>query len=187
MIDNSKLPSPYIITVLENYFNERPVTVHVDISKLPQEHGYRRAVVDALNNEHDSVRVSYETFGTYRDVDGAGVKPKGATIRGSVTLDEDSILEYDGYTVPEDWDEEDMAWWVEQQTNPTLDERDKNWVAQMYHAGAIPHEVIGARFNLTAEQVEAIGKQISVEDLDKGRAAAEQDAGAFISGLGRLF
>ena len=184
-IDNAKLPSPFVVAVLEDYFNERPINCFVDISKLPPEHGYRRAVIDALNTSHKSVQVSYETFGTYDDF--AAVKSKkGITILGDVVLSEDSSIEYDGYTIPEDWEEGDLEAWQAEQANPTLSHRDKEWAAQVYHStGAV--EAVMARFNLTREQVEAISKEITPEHLERQRQAVIADQDALMGGFKGIF
>lgn len=103
MLDNSQIVDSFVVVVTENYFNERPVTIIVDLAKLPLEHGYRRAVIDALNSEQNSTRVIYETLGSY--LPEAEIQPKDVvTIQGTVFLVEDSMLEEDGYTIVDDDD-----------------------------------------------------------------------------------
>jgi hypothetical protein len=105
MITNSDIVAPFCVSVLEDYFNERPENVIVDLSKLDADNPYRRAVIDALNNPHQSVQVCYETM---QDFGGEGVvaTKKGVTIQGSVTLRELGNSAHDGY-LPENYFEEE--------------------------------------------------------------------------------
>lgn len=169
MIDNATLPSPFCVSVLENYFNERPHNVVVDISKLPVDHGYRRAVIDALNGK-GYVQVSYDTLGSYSE-HSAGVSGK-VEIEGSVTLTEDSKAEYDGYTVPEDWDEEDLAEYLRSEKEAKAAEastgisaEDRRWIAQMYHGPRVDldRNFLARRFNTTPEIIDQIAKEYPPE------------------------
>lgn len=119
MIDNSQIGESFVVVVTENYFNEPPITIIIDLAKLPLEHGYRRAVIDALNSGENSVRVIYETLGSY--LPEAEIQPNDVvTIQGTVFLVEDSMLDEDGYTVVDEDEGQDEA--------PDLTEEDQEYI-----------------------------------------------------------
>jgi hypothetical protein len=185
MLDNENLPSPFVVSVLENYYNERPENNLIDLTALPVDHGYRRAVVDALNG-NSCCKVSYETLQSSNGV-GYIESKSGVTIMGSVTLVEDgSGEEYDGYTIPEDWEwdeiEENLAAWHAERENPTLTERDKQWIAQMHHSG-VAFDVIMSRFSITREQIVSIAKEITPEDLERHRQEVLKSQDDLMGGL----
>jgi hypothetical protein len=165
MINNTTLPSPFIVAVLEDYYDEKPHNVLVDISKLPVEHGYRRAVVDALNDD-GYVEVNYDTLQSIED---PSVAVDKGEVQGSVTLHESGSHDpYDGYTYPEDWDEEDIAAYHADKAAMSKNEddrrislREQRWIAAMYHGPDAQYnaEFLAKRFNTTPEVIEQIAKE----------------------------
>lgn len=91
MIDNKTITSPFIVAVLEEYYDERPENVLIDLGKLPEDHPYRLTVVDALNEDDAYVMTSYGCMQSVHETGhgDAYIAKKGRqTVEGSVTLSE---------------------------------------------------------------------------------------------------
>jgi hypothetical protein len=95
-----------IVTVTEDYFNERPCNVTVDLDLLSEDDPYRKACEAALKNPRQYVEVSYELMQDFGRE--AVVKPEGQTIVGSITLTESGSSYFEDPFLPEGYlDEED--------------------------------------------------------------------------------
>lgn len=94
-----------IVTVLEDYYDESPQIVTIDLDLLDSDDPYRKACEAALADNRNSVRVSYELmqdFGMEAVVD-----PKGKTIVGSITLSESGSSSFEDPFLPEGYFDED--------------------------------------------------------------------------------
>lgn len=94
-----------IVTVTEDYFNEHPCNVAVDLDILAEDDPYRKACEAALKDPHRIVEVSYELMQDFGRE--AVVDPAGKTIVGSITLTESGSNYFEDPFLPEGYLDED--------------------------------------------------------------------------------
>lgn len=110
-----KLPNPYYVSVMHSYANEGDENAICNIGSLPEHSGFRRAVLDAMDDEHLSCDVSYYTL-----QERCEIAKMPVNVEGSVTLYEDERVIFDGYTLSDDDDEMDM-WVGKNPDSPLID------------------------------------------------------------------